>query len=405
MSRIYYTKDKNEVIQKITQSSKKLSKLLKGKKGDFFMSSKYITHSDLYSGGKRTDKEDTYDENVLYYLTNQEMKDLSVIDNSDIDRSAKQSSIRVSTEFLNFINMKGSTGSVPANAKIFLVNDKLDFFNKINTELVINKLGKSKFQDEYIEPRKDFLIKIDSLHVVKHGIITSKDELLWKLRKSVFKGDILNIIVVKTYETIEIYLFFERNSVFYKITDKQKELFNKISITKEYLQYLRNRDTTTFDWIPKFSKKTRKYQEYWKKLLIDELIIYHKYDPNENKKVDYKVKCPISGIEISSTYANQIMIASHIKSFKDSSDTEVYDLNNGILMISHYDALFDKHLISINDENRIVFSSRLNKAALGRTLDKANGTKVYNEYIINKNRRKYLETHLIKMTEKDSNIA
>ena len=53
------------------------------------------------------------------------------------------------------------------------------------------------------------------------------------------------------------------------------------------------------------------------------------------------------------------MIASHIVPWKDSSDKERRDVNNGILLSPTYDALFDKHLISFDDSGNIIISSKI----------------------------------------------
>ena len=53
-----------------------------------------------------------------------------------------------------------------------------------------------------------------------------------------------------------------------------------------------------------------------------------------------------------------LFIASHIKGFSDPNTTneEKYDINNGIIICANADALFDKHLITINQNKQIVFS-------------------------------------------------
>lgn len=57
----------------------------------------------------------------------------------------------------------------------------------------------------------------------------------------------------------------------------------------------------------------------------------------------------------------EILIASHIVPWRDSSDEERLDLENGILLSPNYDALFDKHLISFDDSGGILFSPLLDE--------------------------------------------
>jgi putative restriction endonuclease len=70
-------------------------------------------------------------------------------------------------------------------------------------------------------------------------------------------------------------------------------------------------------------------------------------------------KCSVSGVDLTS-----VLIASHIKSWKDSDNREKLDPNNGLLLSPNYDKLFDKYLISFDSEGRIIISSDLNKHQL-----------------------------------------
>jgi predicted restriction endonuclease len=54
-----------------------------------------------------------------------------------------------------------------------------------------------------------------------------------------------------------------------------------------------------------------------------------------------------------------MLIGSHIKRWKDSSDAEKLDENNGLLLCAHHDALFDKHLISFEDNGDLIVSTTL----------------------------------------------
>lgn len=52
----------------------------------------------------------------------------------------------------------------------------------------------------------------------------------------------------------------------------------------------------------------------------------------------------------------QILIASHIHPWKDASNEERLDINNGILLSPTYDALFDRHLITFDNNGKIVLA-------------------------------------------------
>ncbi len=65
---------------------------------------------------------------------------------------------------------------------------------------------------------------------------------------------------------------------------------------------------------------------------------------------------------VTSYTKNEILIASHILSWKDSNDDQRLDVNNGILLSPSYDALFDRHLISFENTGKIILSDSLSKS-------------------------------------------
>lgn len=68
----------------------------------------------------------------------------------------------------------------------------------------------------------------------------------------------------------------------------------------------------------------------------------------------YSCKCALC--EISTI---RMLIGSHIKAWADSNDAEKLDENNGLLLCAHHDALFDKHLISFEDNGTLLVSPTL----------------------------------------------
>ncbi len=95
-------------------------------------------------------------------------------------------------------------------------------------------------------------------------------------------------------------------------------------------------------------------------------------------------KCAVTNCENWS-----ILIASHIKPWKDSSNLEKLDPFNGILLSPIYDKLFDKYLISFEDNGNILISDELTNNDLNalnvRKTDKLNFNKLdrrHLEYLI-----------------------
>lgn len=70
----------------------------------------------------------------------------------------------------------------------------------------------------------------------------------------------------------------------------------------------------------------------------------------------WKFKCAVTNYN-----KNEILIASHIVSWKNSTNDERMDVNNGILLSPTYDALFDQHLISFENNGKIILSNSFSK--------------------------------------------
>lgn len=75
--------------------------------------------------------------------------------------------------------------------------------------------------------------------------------------------------------------------------------------------------------------------------------------------IEYWQKCSVTGCQ-----QIELLRASHIKPWRDSSNAERLDMYNGLLLLPNLDACFDSGLISFDDEGKIVISSKLDKSAL-----------------------------------------
>lgn len=70
----------------------------------------------------------------------------------------------------------------------------------------------------------------------------------------------------------------------------------------------------------------------------------------------YNSKCCISGLEIP-----EVLRASHIIPWAEKEETRL-DPSNGLCLSATYDAVFDKHLISLDEDYRLVLSPSLKDA-------------------------------------------
>ncbi len=75
--------------------------------------------------------------------------------------------------------------------------------------------------------------------------------------------------------------------------------------------------------------------------------------------VEYWKGCSITEIN-----KNELLIASHIKSWKDSNNFERLDVYNGLLLLPNYDKLFDMGFISFNTEGTIIISNKISETEI-----------------------------------------
>lgn len=93
--------------------------------------------------------------------------------------------------------------------------------------------------------------------------------------------------------------------------------------------------------------------------------------------------CKICGFD-----CEMLLIASHIKPWKDSNNNERLNDDNGFLLCPHHDAVFDKGLIAFSDDGKIMISSLLNDK--NKTLVNINHNIVIK---IEEQQRKYIKWH------------
>lgn len=95
--------------------------------------------------------------------------------------------------------------------------------------------------------------------------------------------------------------------------------------------------------------------------------------------------CPITGVS-----EKRILMASHIKPWAISNDFERLDINNGFIFSPTIDKLFDKGLITFEDNKELIVSSTLSAI----NVDKLGiiAGKIYTRLPI-ESRKKYLDYH------------
>jgi putative restriction endonuclease len=100
--------------------------------------------------------------------------------------------------------------------------------------------------------------------------------------------------------------------------------------------------------------------------------------------------CRITGVT-----DHKLLIASHIKPWRASTDFEKLDGNNGFLLSPHVDKLFDKCLISFENNGNLIVSDNLDRDVL----DKWNISSGFNAGPMRDEQIPYLEEHRRRLYE------
>jgi hypothetical protein len=94
-------------------------------------------------------------------------------------------------------------------------------------------------------------------------------------------------------------------------------------------------------------------------------------------------KCCLIGLRHAS-----LLVASHIKPWRDSTNAERLDVENGILLSSSIDRLFDSHLISFDENGELAISPEIDAEGIKR-LSIEEGMKIQ----MSKSAEKYMRIH------------
>ena len=90
-----------------------------------------------------------------------------------------------------------------------------------------------------------------------------------------------------------------------------------------------------------------------------------------------------------------VLIASHIKPYKDCDESEQFDKDNGLLLSKSIDQLFDQGWISFKDDGSIILNENLDKK-----LKEVLATKSINRQMLNEKRLQYLDYHRMNVFNK-----
>lgn len=200
----------------------------------------------------------------------------------------------------------------PLIAYFFFIKDKAQYMpiSPSNFDVAFKKLGVKDFKTSYQCSWDNY---------------TQYNKLLNQLRELLIDEGIKNVSLLNAHSFAWI------------ISDVEEEL-NKIGIS----------DKEKIETITKYQKLENKDKETVIKARIGQGIF-------RDWLIDYWGKCSVTGCT-----KIDVLIASHIKPWKDCDNKEAIDVYNGLLLTPNIDKLFDKGMISFSENGEIMISSKLN---------------------------------------------
>ena len=324
----------------------------------FYLFYKFINHSDIPTFAKAT-KQNALEKNLLYYLSIDEMRELEITRKAFFE-TAHQSNIGLNLKFyetLRLPNPRDGSGYLLNDFKhVYLVNDNMTYFKLEFTKKIFDKLNKNynsyrKIKD--IELSNNDFTAIN-LSVRVHGIGASDDKGFHQLRANIFKGDLFCLLCEeKPDQKGKIFIILKKNPRFFTLLDMTNETYENYQQKQmqKIIQNAKQQENINSD-----EMITRKFQPKWRKMLSDEIMAC--------LQKDNEIICPFTWISADYTKVGTLFRASHIVSYAEANENEKFDINNGILLCANADALFDKHLISVDENKNLCFSFLLDDEIL-----------------------------------------
>lgn len=352
---------KNKILNFVGQISTEMFDYIEQNiESRFVLFYKTLTHSDLATFGKATQVGSHY-KNLLYYISTKDMLEFERNTGKPF-QTAHQSCIGLKSSLYDMVGLPQPRETKPYLINdymdVFLVNSNMRYFTSKYTIKVFSKLNKiissrSKswnFDDLDVELTEGQFTPIN-LHVAVHGLGMENDIDFHKIRHHLFKGDTLLLLFELNPQNNKMYLIFEKNPIFFSLIGETNLAYARYQErTRRRLVNDAIARGNVFDIENMDEEVTRQQQAAWRNMLANEMMGYTQ-EPRE-------IFCPLTYITANYDKLGSLFIASHIKAFKDPNTTneEKYDINNGLIICANADALFDKHLITINQNKQIVFS-------------------------------------------------
>ena len=232
---------------------------------------------------------------------------------------------------------------------------------------------------EYIEFKENFKLFMKNEGLANN---TSNNYITW-LEFIAKKGFPINRELKNNSEIID---FLKKDEQYRDNYQDKGDYSNFVSALNKYRKFIATRSNLVDDI--EAIKKDSTISETQKELLTFARIGQGKY---RKDLIELWEKCSVSECNMT-----DLLIASHIKPWSESSNEEKLDPYNGLLLLPNYDKLFDKHLISFDDDGKIIISPHIKKGDY-KVLGISSKDKLFKVFEQNK---PYLKTHRKKFYDK-----
>ena len=230
---------------------------------------------------------------------------------------------------------------------------------------------------EYIESKENFKLFMKNEGLANN---TSNNYITW-LEFIAKKGFPINKELKNNSEIID---FLKKDEQYRDNYQDKGDYSNFVSALNKYRKFITTKSNLVDDI--EAIKKDSTISE--KELLTFARIGQGKY---RKDLIELWEKCSVSECNMT-----DLLIASHIKPWSESSNEEKLDPYNGLLLLPNYDKLFDKHLISFDDDGKIIISPQIKKEEY-KVLGISANDKLFNVF---KQNKPYLKTHRKKFYDK-----
>ena len=250
----------------------------------------------------------------------------------------------------------------------YILENNTDGSNKANSYLrAIELLGQVLKKHAHLYSRYGDIWSIQSIELVDElYMYILEQQRLYRTNAGIFAGESPKSYwekgfcsaAVKSYKDFLIlHPYEERLWNIYNNTSEAPNQISKEMLSEKIKSIEKLIEDKNFDFSTKEGKetlslvKTRVNQNFFRKMIL------HSYDR----------KCCITGINIP-----EVLRASHITAWSDDKNNRMNPAN-GLCLSATYDAAFDRHLISFDEDYRMVLSPKLNEYTTNEA---------FNEYFI-----------------------